>query len=67
MNVDGSGETRLTDSPAWDWSPNWSADGRRIAFQSDRDGNDEVYVMNPDGSGQTPLANNPAWDGSPSW
>ena len=41
--------------------------GRRIAFQSDRDGNDEVYVMNPDGSGQTRLTDNPAWDGSPSW
>ena len=47
--------------------PNWSADGSRIAFQSDRDGNDEVYVMNPDVSGQTRLTDNPAWDGSPSW
>ena len=27
----------------------------KIAFQSQRDGNPEVYVMNPDGSGQRNL------------
>ena len=32
--------------------PSWSPDGRRIAFVSKRDGNQEVYVMNADGSGQ---------------
>jgi Tol biopolymer transport system component len=39
----------------------------KIAFTSDRDGNQEIYVMNPDGSGQTRLTNNPAGDSSPSW
>jgi RNA polymerase sigma factor (sigma-70 family) len=37
----------------------------RIAFESDRDGNGEVYVMNADGSGQTNLSRNPADDGWP--
>ncbi|MCY4449951.1 MAG: hypothetical protein OXE02_14025 [Chloroflexi bacterium] len=38
----------------------------RIAFDSDRDGNSEIYVMNSDGSGQTNLRNmNFNWD--PRW
>jgi serine/threonine protein kinase len=34
----------------------------RIAFESSRDGNGEIYVMNADGSGQINLTNHPAWD-----
>ena len=58
---------RLTYNGAFDASPVWSPDGRRIAFDSDRDGNWEVYVMNADGSGVTRLTGNDAVDGSPSW
>ena len=57
--------TQLTDNNALDSNPAWSPDGRRVAFQSDRDGNIEIYVMNADGSGQTRLTNNSASDGSP--
>jgi Tol biopolymer transport system component len=39
----------------------------KIIFTSDRDGNDEIYVMNTDGSGQTNLTNNPATDSRPAW
>jgi Tol biopolymer transport system component len=39
----------------------------KIAFQTFRDGNAEVYVMNADGSGQTNLSNNPADDTVPDW
>jgi TolB protein len=38
-----------------------------LAFQSDRDGNLEIYVMGPDGSNQTNLTNNPADDYDPAW
>ena len=38
-----------------------------LAFQTDRDGNLEVYVMGPDGSNQTNLTNNPANDYDPVW
>ena len=38
-----------------------------IAFQSNRDGNNEIYVMNGDGSGLTNLTNNPADDIGPVW
>ena len=36
----------------------------RIALQTNRDGNVEIYVMNGDGSGLTDLTVNPAGDGS---
>lgn len=38
-----------------------------IAFDSDRDGNLEIYSMAPDGSGQTNLSNNPEDDFAPVW
>jgi Tol biopolymer transport system component len=41
--------------------------GPKIAFASDRDGNNEIYVMNADGSGQKNLTNNPPDDNSPAW
>ena len=39
----------------------------KIAFQTNRDGNFEIYVMNADGSGITRLTNNAARDGFPAW
>jgi Tol biopolymer transport system component len=39
----------------------------KIAFQSHRDGNWEIYVMNADGSGQTRLTLNAAADTEPAW
>ena len=37
INVDGSGLTRLTDSPGGDILPVWSPDGKKIVFTSPRD------------------------------
>lgn len=39
----------------------------RIAFTSDRDGNEEIYVMDADGSGQTNLTMDPSDDNEPWW
>ena len=38
-----------------------------IAFVSDRDGNDEIYVRNADGSDIRRLTDDPALDGHPAW
>ena len=39
----------------------------QIAFTSDRDGNDEIYVMDANGKNLRRLTNNRHADGSPSW
>jgi TolB protein len=67
VNSDGSGETRLTDSPGQDTEPSWSPDSKRIAFSSERDGNFEIYAMNVDGTGITRLTNDGRKDSSPQW
>ena len=40
------------DQPYLDETPSWFQDGKRMAFQSNRTGRMEVWVMNADGSGQ---------------
>lgn len=61
-------ERRLTFAEGNDLSPMYSPDGRRIAFESNRDGNTEIYVMNADGSNQRNVSNFPgAADHGPVW
>jgi TolB protein len=48
--------TQLTTNPSIDTSPCFSPDGRRIVFNSDRGGSQQLYVMNADGSGQTRIS-----------
>ena len=43
--------TRLTTAPGADEVPVWTADGRRVAFQSNRDGRFHLYWKPADGSG----------------
>jgi Tol biopolymer transport system component len=67
MNVDGTNQTRLTNSTSYDSNPVWSPDGSKIAFVSDRTGNSEIFVMNADGSNQINLTNNAGGDYEPAW
>ena len=62
VHADGTGETRLTNSPSRvEFDPAWSPDGRKIVFTGCTDAGmpDEhcsVYVMNADGSGETEIS-----------
>ena len=67
MRADGSQVVRLTDNTVLDLEPSWSPDGRRLAFFTGRDGNNEVYVMNADGSLPLNLTRNPMADTHPAW
>lgn len=66
---DGTGLTRLTDTPGYDAEGALSPDGKKIVFTSIRDGDLEIYSMNSDGSGVTRLTNRKGFDGGPffSW
>lgn len=62
---------RLTRNRASDSNPTWSANGARIAFESNRDARNardaDVYVMRSDGTGVTPVTFTSAFDGDPAW
>ncbi|MBK9008430.1 MAG: PD40 domain-containing protein [Anaerolineae bacterium] len=67
INIE-TGETRvLVSDPALDIYPVWSPDGSRLAFVSDREGNEEIYLISPDGSNLVNLTNNAGSDFNPVW
>ena len=50
-SADSAGVDQLLYADELDkYATSWSPDGKRIAFQSNRDGNNEIYRMNTDGS-----------------
>ena len=67
MESDGTDLHQLTHNAAFDFDPEWSPDGQKLAFESDRDLFSDVFVMNVDGSGQTNVTNNRAFDRSPTF
>ncbi|MEO7841352.1 MAG: DPP IV N-terminal domain-containing protein, partial [Anaerolineales bacterium] len=61
MHADGSGLTNITNNPVYDTSPFWSPNGKRIAFESGRDGSwGQIYLMNADGSNVVQLTHDQA-------
>jgi LruC domain-containing protein len=60
---------KLTDNTSTDKHPALSADGKKIAFVSNRSGSWAIYTMNSDGTGvSSPVAAlSGAYDGHPSW
>lgn len=61
MNADGTKPRSLTNGSNAIWSP----DGTRIAFNSDREGIPQVYVMNADGTALRRLSD--VWGEYPAW
>lgn len=47
--------------------PSWSPDGTRIAFASDREGRDSIYVVRLDGRELTRVIHSPQTDYDPAW
>lgn len=67
-NVDGSGTpVNLTNHWSRDAHPTWSSDGQHLAFETNRDGDAEIYAMDADGTRLVNLTNHTANDMGPAW
>jgi len=71
VNADGSGFHVIAAGPNQSVNPTWSPDGRTIAFETNRDGNFEIYSARADGTEvrnltRTPRGEDrlPAWKGN---
>ncbi len=58
---------QLTFGPWHNTNVVWSADGRQLAFTSDRNGNWDIYLMNDDGSQLRQVTSSPADEYAPGW
>ncbi len=59
VDADGANLQQLTNTPrAAEESAQWSPDGARIVYQTDRDGNFEIYSMKSDGTDVVRLTQN---------
>ena len=66
MDADGSHRERIVQKPGGEFNPQWSPDGSRILYYSDRGGNgikDSIYTARPDGSDERLVTNGfyPTW------
>jgi Tol biopolymer transport system component len=60
-------ERNLTNDPGEDIESDFSPDGEKIVFASDRDGTYHIYVMDADGGNLTQLTSEQVGDLSPRW
>lgn len=66
IEPDGTGQHRLT----WSgdaWSPTWSPDGARIAFEDVRGGDSEIYSADGDGGDLLQITDNTTDEATPAW
>jgi len=61
---DGSQRRLLTPNATW---AAWSPDGKRLAFESRRTGDAEIFVVDADGSNVIQLTDHLGSDGTPAW
>lgn len=58
--ADGGKAERLTTQPSFESAPVWSPDGKSIAFASDRNGGQDIYIMPTTGGTPTRLTSHSA-------
>ena len=69
LPIEGGAARRITSGMAFDSQPKFSPGGERIAFVSDRDGSEDLWIANADGSELGNLSSNSGTIefASPSW
>src|SRR5215475_5983202 len=68
LPIEGGKATLISGGMAFDSQPKFSPDGKWIAFLSDREGSDNIWIMHPDGKDAKQVSKDPASDFvSPSW
>jgi TolB protein len=67
ISPSGSTPRQLTSGPGDNQGATWSPDGRHLAFQSNRNGRWQVFVMSVDGSMTTRITQGTTEATSPSW
>jgi Tol biopolymer transport system component len=67
MNRDGRGVINLTNRPGFDGDPSWSHDGKSVIFESQRNGNTDIYRIEVGTRETTRLTRHPGVDEDPVW
>ncbi|RPH36033.1 hypothetical protein EHM92_05190 [bacterium] len=67
MDMDGTAQRRVTNSPSNDISPSLSPEDTTILFASDRSGNWEIYSVRTEGGEPTALTAGQGSNSAPSW
>ena len=68
LPIEGGTAKLIDPGMAFDSQPKFSPDGKWIAFLSDREGSENIWIMHPDGSGVKQVSKDPNSEFvSPSW
>jgi Tol biopolymer transport system component len=67
VKANGESESALTHNRAGDGVPTYSANGKKIAFDSNRSSIDDIFTMNANGTNQKRLTTSRRPDRFPSW
>jgi Tol biopolymer transport system component len=68
LTFDSGTQNPTLNLESYSQAPAWSPDGTRIAYESTRSGNSEIWVMNADGTGEPiNVSQHESWDSDPAW
>src|SRR5229473_4630982 len=68
LPIEGGHAKLISGGMAFDSQPKFSPDGKWIAFLSDREGSDNIWIIRPDGTGAKQVSKDPGSDFvTPAW